>query len=94
MRKWILFIVLLNSLVWLSCSKNEVSLLDAVPKNAEIIVESADSAVIMMFDSLMGSHVCHEMVVDGQPMVYAINIGQDEGFVLVSGSDLGDGIIG
>lgn len=31
---------------------------------------------------------------DGQPMVYAINIGQDEGFVLVSGSDLGDGIIG
>ena len=68
MRKWILFIVLLNSLVWFSCSKNEVSLLDAVPKNAEIIVESADSAVIMMFDSLMGSHVCHEMVVDGQPM--------------------------
>ncbi len=31
---------------------------------------------------------------DGQPMVYAVNIGQDEGFVLVSGSDLGDEIIG
>ena len=43
-------------------------MLDAVPKNAEIIVESADSAVIMLFDSLLGSNIHAENVVNGQPM--------------------------
>ena len=31
---------------------------------------------------------------DGQPLCYAVNIGQDNGFVLVSGSDLTDEILG
>lgn len=68
MRKWIPWIILLNCIVWFSCSRKEVLLLDAVPKNAEIIVESSDSAVIMLFDSLLDSHVDRERVVNGQPM--------------------------
>ena len=43
-------------------------MLDAVPLDAEIIVESADSAVIMLFDSLLNAHVDKVMVVDGKPM--------------------------
>ena len=43
-------------------------MLDAVPLDAEIIVESADSALIMMFDSLLGSHVSTERMVNGKPM--------------------------
>ena len=48
MRKWI---PLLLFVALLSCSRKEVSLLDVVPANAEIIVESDDSTVIMLFDS-------------------------------------------
>ena len=68
MRKWIPWILFLNCLIWFSCSRREKSLLDAVPKNAEIIVESADSSVIMLFDSLLGSHVYAENVVNGHSM--------------------------
>lgn len=64
MRKCFLFVLLL---ALFSCG-NEVSLLDTVPNNAEIIVESADSAVIMLFDSLLSAHINVEMVADGQPM--------------------------
>ena len=65
MRKCFLFILLL---ALFSCSRKEVSLLDVVPKNAEIIVESADSAVIMLFDSLLTANVNVAEVTDGQPM--------------------------
>lgn len=82
MRKCLYFILLLTLF---SCSGKEVSLLDAVPKNAEIILESADSAVIMMFDSLMGSHVCQEKVVDGQPMaIVKMPENVDERFLLIT----------
>ena len=65
MRKCFLWILLLTVL---SCSRKEVSLLDVVPKNAEIIVESSDSATIMLFDSLLSAHIDGEMVAEGQPM--------------------------
>ena len=68
MRKRILWIVLWSFVALLSCSREEASLLDAVPLEAEIIVESADSAVIMMFDSLLGSHVDQQMIENGKPM--------------------------
>ena len=68
MRKWIPWILVLNCLIWFSCSRKQASLLDAVPLNAEIVVESADSAVIMLFDSLLGSNIHAENVVNGQPM--------------------------
>ncbi len=68
MRKRILWIVLWSFLAFLSCSREEASLLDAVPLDAEIIVESADSAVIMMFDSLLGSHIDQQMIENGKPM--------------------------
>ena len=66
MRKWIL---LLSLAVLFSCSRKEASLLDAVPLNAEYIVETNDSAVIMLFDTLLSAHINAEMVVDGQPMI-------------------------
>lgn len=65
MRKCFLFILLL---VLLSCVRKEVSLLDVVPKNAEIIVESADSAVVRLFDSLLTAQVNVEEITDGKPM--------------------------
>lgn len=68
MRKRILWIVLWSFAALLSCSREEASLLDAVPLDAEIIVESADSAVIMMFDSLLGSHVDRQRIENGKPM--------------------------
>lgn len=66
MRKWILLILIL--VAFFACGKKEVSVLDAVPMDAEVIVESADSAVIMLFDSLMGSQINKALVHDGQPM--------------------------
>ena len=68
MRKWVPWILVFSCLIGFSCSRREASLLDAVPKNAEIIVESADSALIMLFDSLLGSNIHSENVVNGQPM--------------------------
>ena len=65
MRKYLLFVLLL---ILFSCSRKETSLLDAVPKNAELIVESADSAVIMLFDSILESHIHAENVFNGQSM--------------------------
>ena len=65
MRKWILLILLISLF---SCSRKETSLLDVVPANAEIIVESADSAIIVMFDSLLDAHVDRAMVKNGQSM--------------------------
>ena len=65
MRKCFLLILLV---ALFSCSRKEASMLDAVPLDAEIIVESADSAVIMLFDSLLNAHVDKAMVVDGKPM--------------------------
>ena len=61
-----------------SCSKRNASLLDAVPLDAQIIVESADSAVIMMFDSLLGSHICTENLVDGKPMAIVKRLSEDQ----------------
>ena len=69
MRKYFLWILLL---ALFSCSRKEVSLLDGVPCNAEMIVESADSTVIMLFDSLLNSHIDREMVVNGQPMAIVV----------------------
>ena len=77
MRKCLLFILLL---ALASCSKKEVSLLDAVPKNAEIIVETADSAVIVLFDSLLTARVDLAEIADNKPMAIVMvpNEGQKE----------------
>lgn len=84
MRKWILWIVLCLA-VFFSCSRKETSLLDAVPLNAEIIAESADSAVIMMFDSLLSSHINAEMVSNGIPMaIVAVPLNEHNEFVLLT----------
>ena len=53
MRKWIPLFVLLTLSVCYSCSKKAPSLLDAVPLNAELIVESSDSTILLLFDSLL-----------------------------------------
>ena len=63
MRKCFLLILLV---ALFSCSRKEASMLDAVPLDAEIIVESADSAVIMLFDSLLNAHIDKAMVVNGK----------------------------
>lgn len=75
MRKCFLWILLL---VLASCTRKEVSLFDAVPLNAEIIVESSDSAVIMMFDSLLGSHINAEAVTNGMPMAIVLAPYEDQ----------------
>lgn len=80
MRKWILWIWILASL--LACKRKEVSLLDVVPADAEVIVESADSAVIMLFDSLMGAHIDMELIKNGQPM--AMVKAPQDGFLLLT----------
>ena len=51
-----------------ACKRKGVSLFDVVPMNAEVIVESADSAVIAMFDTLMGAHINKELIKNGQQM--------------------------
>jgi len=79
MRKWILLILLISLF---SCSRKETSLLDAVPANAEIIVESSDSAIIVMFDSLLNARIDRAMVNNGQPM--AIVQSPDESFYLLT----------
>lgn len=61
-----------------SCSRKEVSLLDAVPLNADVIVESSDSAVIMMFDSILSAHIQVEQVKNGSPMVLARVSGEEQ----------------
>lgn len=79
MRKVLVFILLLTLF---SCSRKEVSVLDAVPNNAEIIVESADSSVIMLFDSLLNAQVDKESVADGVPM--ALVKTPEEGFAMLT----------
>lgn len=84
MRKWIPWI-LLSCLTWFSCSRKEASLLDAVPLNAEIIVESTDSAVIMMFDSLLSSHIHSEYVANGMPMaIVKMPLDEQNDFLLLT----------
>ena len=62
-----------------------MTLLDAVPKNAEIILESSDSTVIMMFDSLLGSHIDKGMVTNGQPMaIVGVPTGDQKEFMLLT----------
>ena len=68
MRKWILPILMIVLATCFACKRKVVSLLDVVPVDAEVIVESSDSAVIVMIDSLMGAHVDKDLVRDGQPM--------------------------
>lgn len=68
MRKWIPWIVIITFIMLFSCSRRKISLLDVVPPDAEMIVETADSAVIMMFDSLLSLHIDRQMVRNGQPM--------------------------
>ena len=75
MRKIFLWILLLAVF---SCSRKEVTLFDAVPLNAEIIVESSDSSVIMLFDSLLGSHICAESIVNGMPMAIVLAPYEDQ----------------
>ena len=82
MRKWIPWIVLMTLAMLFSCKRKEVSLLDVVPHNAEVIVESADSTVIMLFDSLLDAHVDKPQVGNGKPM--AIVKTPEEGFSLLS----------
>lgn len=85
MRKCLLGIVLLAFVMLFSCSRKEVTLLDVVPKNAEIILESSDSAVIMMFDSLLGSHIDKGMVTSGQPMaIVGVPTGNQKEFMLLT----------
>ena len=68
MRKWIPWILMMVFVMFFSCSRKKTSLLDVVPPDAEMVVESADSAVIMLFDTLLGAHVCTENIIDGEPM--------------------------
>ena len=75
MRKCFLLILLI---ALLSCSREEASLLDAVPLDAEIIVESADSTVIMLFDSLLDAHIEREKVVEGKPMAIVMAPVEDQ----------------
>ena len=88
MRRWIPWIVLLIGLAWCSCSRHKVSLLDAVPADASVIVESSDSAVIMLFDSLLDAHVEVAKVKNGVPMalVKRQEDGQDEFLLLAKPS--------
>ena len=67
MRKMILTLLVAIA-VCCSCKRQAVSLLDVVPANAELIVESTDSAVIMLFDSMLNMHIDRQMVRNGQPM--------------------------
>ncbi len=69
MRKWIFGISFLAFATLFSCTRKDVSLLDVVPLNADVIVESSDSTVIMMFDSILSAHVQKENVKNGSPMV-------------------------
>ena len=55
-----------------------MTLLDAVPLNADVIVESSDSAVIMMFDSILSAHIQAEEVKNGNPMVLARVPGEEQ----------------
>jgi hypothetical protein len=72
-------------LTWFSCSRKEASLLDAVPLNAEIVMESADSTVIMRFDSLLGSNIHAENVVNGIPMaIVKMPCGDQSDFLLLT----------
>lgn len=66
MRKWIPWILIMASLF--ACKRKEISLLDVVPINAEVIVESSDSTVIMLFDSLLNSQIDKALLADGEPM--------------------------
>ena len=68
MRKWIPWILMMVFAMFFSCSRKKTSLLDIVPPDAEMIVESSDSAVIMLFDSLLCLHIDRQMVRNGQPM--------------------------
>ena len=84
MRKRFLFLILSFCMALFSCSKGGKALLDAVPRNAEIIVESADSSIIMMFDSLLSSHIRVEEVAEGMPMsIVAVPSGDHNEFVLL-----------
>ena len=76
MRKCFFGILLLAFIF--SCSRKEVTLLDAVPLNVDVIVESADSAVIMMFDSILSAHIQAEEVKNGSPMVLARVPGEEQ----------------
>ena len=85
MRKCFLWILLLASLAVLSCSRKEVSLLDAVPANAELVVESSDPATIMLFDSILGAHINAAEVVDGMPMaIVKLPVRDSAEFVLLT----------
>ena len=68
MRKSIFWIIVWMLAALVSCERKAVSMLDVVPLDAEIIVETSDSAVLMLFDSLLGSQVDRARVVNGQPM--------------------------
>ena len=68
MRKCLLWVIFSAGLVLSSCGGKEVSLLDAVPLDAEVFVASSDSATIMLFDSLLDAHVQSDRVVNGVPM--------------------------
>lgn len=79
MRKCFLPILLL---ALFSCTRTGISLIDTVPKNADLIVESSDSTLIMLFDSLLSAHVDTFGVADGTPMAL-VRVPQDS-FLLVS----------
>lgn len=70
--------MLLAIMVLSSCSKKETTLLDAVPLNADVIVESADSAIIMMFDSILSAHIQTEKVKNGCPMALVRLPGEEQ----------------
>jgi len=85
MRKCFLWIVLLACITVFSCSRKEASLLDAVPCDAELVLESADSSTIMLFDSLLEAHINANEVVNGRPMaIVKMPVGDRSGFVLLS----------
>lgn len=79
MRKYLPLILLLGLF---SCTGTEIPLIDTVPNNADLIVESTDSTVMMLFDSLLSAHIDATGVADGTPMAL-VRVPQDS-FMLVA----------
>lgn len=69
MKRLRLLLILMVGMALFSCSKNkDASLLDAVPLNSELVLETSDSAVVVLFDTLLDAKVNREGIVDGLPM--------------------------
>ena len=85
MKRLRLLLILMVGVALFSCSKNkDATLFDAVPLNAELILETSDSAVMVMFDTLLYAHVNKEGVAEGSPMaLVCVPVDGHDEFVLI-----------